>query len=75
MNNNELTRENEMTTETTTHLHELCTETHIGKGEWAKSHRWTEPHCVECGEAIPVPALWTERDIETWGTSLSELAK
>lgn len=35
-----------------THSHELCTETHIGKGEWAKSHRWTEPHCVECGEVI-----------------------
>ena len=34
------------------HAHEACTETHIGKGEWAKTHRWTEPHCVECGEPI-----------------------
>ena len=40
----------------TQHEHELCNETHVGKGEWAKTHRWTEWHCAECGESMAVPA-------------------
>jgi hypothetical protein len=49
MNNNEAP---ELTTEV--HTHELCTETHIGTGS---DHRWTEDHCVECGEALN-PQPW-----------------
>jgi hypothetical protein len=66
---------NETTTKTETHFHELCNETHIGTILGMQHPRWLDPHCVECGESIPTPKNWTEEDVATWGTPLSELAR
>jgi len=50
------------TDKATVHIHELCEETHIGTGS---SHRWTEPHCIECGESIVIDTIDYSKAVAT----------
>jgi hypothetical protein len=63
---------------------EAATKSTEAKHEWVMDpNRTIDMRCLKCGwtaynldvHSIPVPASWTDEDIATWGTPLSEMVR